>query len=312
MDQLAALLGRASHALLIVAGRWLPSRSPPDAGGARGRLGPWTLADSAAERPAAAGACPSASRRAARRGRNGPPCAPEPTGLSSPDARAGDVGSARCCWQSPLRDDYEVSTPQLDLAVDSSSASRGIGARLTGAGFGGCVVGLVPADCRGGREPHGRRHRPDPPDAEALSAGRSTAPARSPGRRGRRLPADRPARPPGRTARSSSRSHASAPWSAATPGGACCSGCTSVAVHEAGRSVAGGRRRPPHLGSGSGPPSRCRGARLSSPRTTASTGWRASSAGLAPRRCGPAARRLPQAPCVSNSAQPPTTSPTCG
>jgi len=43
-----------------------------------------------------------------------------------------------------LRDDYEVSTPALDALVDRLTATRGVyGARLTGAGFGGCVVALT-------------------------------------------------------------------------------------------------------------------------------------------------------------------------
>ncbi len=42
-----------------------------------------------------------------------------------------------------LRDLFEVSTPQLDALVDALVAVPGIvGARLTGAGFGGCVVAL--------------------------------------------------------------------------------------------------------------------------------------------------------------------------
>jgi galactokinase len=43
-----------------------------------------------------------------------------------------------------LRDDYAVSTPELDLAVDLLVEYGATGARLTGAGFGGCVVALVP------------------------------------------------------------------------------------------------------------------------------------------------------------------------
>ncbi len=43
-----------------------------------------------------------------------------------------------------LRDDYEVSTPALDELVHSLTAVPGVhGARLTGAGFGGCVVALA-------------------------------------------------------------------------------------------------------------------------------------------------------------------------
>jgi galactokinase len=43
-----------------------------------------------------------------------------------------------------LRDLYEVSTPELDALVDVASGQQGCyGARLTGAGFGGCTVNLV-------------------------------------------------------------------------------------------------------------------------------------------------------------------------
>lgn len=42
-----------------------------------------------------------------------------------------------------LRDDFGVSTPELDTLVDTLVTSGAAGARLTGAGFGGCVVALV-------------------------------------------------------------------------------------------------------------------------------------------------------------------------
>jgi len=41
-----------------------------------------------------------------------------------------------------LRDDYEVSCPELDLAVTTALASGASGARLTGAGLGGCAIAL--------------------------------------------------------------------------------------------------------------------------------------------------------------------------
>ncbi|HKV33054.1 MAG TPA: galactokinase [Pyrinomonadaceae bacterium] len=46
-----------------------------------------------------------------------------------------------------LRDDYEVSSTELDLMVDLARPVKGVyGARMTGGGFGGCTVNLVDAD----------------------------------------------------------------------------------------------------------------------------------------------------------------------
>jgi galactokinase len=46
-----------------------------------------------------------------------------------------------------LRDDYGVSSPQLDLLTALATAQDYVlGARLTGAGFGGCTVNVVRAD----------------------------------------------------------------------------------------------------------------------------------------------------------------------
>jgi galactokinase len=46
-----------------------------------------------------------------------------------------------------LRDDYEVSTPELDLMVELASGQAGVyGARMTGGGFGGCTINLVDAN----------------------------------------------------------------------------------------------------------------------------------------------------------------------
>jgi galactokinase len=45
-----------------------------------------------------------------------------------------------------LRDDYEVSSPELDLMVDLANGQPGVyGTRMTGGGFGGCTVILVDA-----------------------------------------------------------------------------------------------------------------------------------------------------------------------
>ena len=45
-----------------------------------------------------------------------------------------------------LRDDFQVSTPELDALSDALVQAGALGARLTGAGFGGCVVGLASRD----------------------------------------------------------------------------------------------------------------------------------------------------------------------
>lgn len=43
-----------------------------------------------------------------------------------------------------LRDDYEVSSPELDILVNCARKIEGVlGSRLTGAGFGGCTITLL-------------------------------------------------------------------------------------------------------------------------------------------------------------------------
>jgi len=42
-----------------------------------------------------------------------------------------------------MRGDYEISTPELDTFVELAAASDALGARLTGAGFGGCAIALM-------------------------------------------------------------------------------------------------------------------------------------------------------------------------
>ena len=68
--------------------------------------------------------------------------------LESADAlRRGDLdklGSLMSASHASLRDDFEVSTPELDALVEALGRAGAVGARLTGAGFGGCVVALAP------------------------------------------------------------------------------------------------------------------------------------------------------------------------
>jgi len=44
-----------------------------------------------------------------------------------------------------LRDDFEVSSKELDLMVDLARRNGAIGARMTGGGFGGCTINLLEA-----------------------------------------------------------------------------------------------------------------------------------------------------------------------
>jgi galactokinase len=46
-----------------------------------------------------------------------------------------------------LRDDFEVSVAELDVAVDAAVDGGAVGARMTGGGFGGSVLALVPQAC---------------------------------------------------------------------------------------------------------------------------------------------------------------------
>ncbi|MDQ1571764.1 MAG: galactokinase [Actinomycetota bacterium] len=45
-----------------------------------------------------------------------------------------------------MRDDFEISVPELDLAVETAQANGAIGARMTGGGFGGAAIALVSSE----------------------------------------------------------------------------------------------------------------------------------------------------------------------
>ena len=216
MDQLAALLCRAGHALLIDCrtggGTAIPLR-PADDGLAlliidtRVRH---TLADGryAARRRACADAAAmlgvrslrdvtddggALARLAGQAGQAGP--SGQPDGRAGPDGRtrpggrtgqaedagqvlqrtvrhviaenrrvlaaaellrAGDqagIGPLLTASHRSLRDQFEVSWPQADAAVEAAIGAGAAGARMTGGGFGGSVIALAPA----GRAAHIRR-----------------------------------------------------------------------------------------------------------------------------------------------------------
>jgi len=63
------------------------------------------------------------------------------------DGDIAAVGAAFQAAHASARDDYAVSTPELDFLVETAAGVDGcVGARLTGAGWGGCIVALVAAD----------------------------------------------------------------------------------------------------------------------------------------------------------------------
>ncbi len=66
---------------------------------------------------------------------------------------AGDlagVGRLLCASHKSLRDDYEVSCPELDTLVDTALAQRGVyGSRMMGGGFGGSTITLARPDAAG-------------------------------------------------------------------------------------------------------------------------------------------------------------------
>ncbi|SPF67847.1 galactokinase [Propionibacterium ruminifibrarum] len=63
------------------------------------------------------------------------------------DLEAGDwraVAAGMTAAHVSMRDDLEVSLPQIDLAVETAIEAGAWGARLVGGGFGGCVLAIVP------------------------------------------------------------------------------------------------------------------------------------------------------------------------
>ncbi len=58
------------------------------------------------------------------------------------------LGRLMAASHAGLRDDYEVSCAELDSLAEIASSLPGVhGARMMGAGFGGCTINLIQADC---------------------------------------------------------------------------------------------------------------------------------------------------------------------
>jgi galactokinase len=163
MDQLASVAGRRDHALLLDCRSLTitPERIPPELGVLVVHSGvERQLAGSAyAERRAMCEAAAARLGVAALRDTVIEQVADDPYArhvvsenarvLAFVDAlRTGDAvaaGALMLASHRSLRDDFVVSTPELDLLVDLSIDAGAFGARLTGAGFGGCIVALAHA-----------------------------------------------------------------------------------------------------------------------------------------------------------------------
>ena len=164
LDQMASLFGQAGHALLLDC-RSLsvePVPLPPELSILIIHSGlPRELADS--EYAARRRACEAAALRIgvpALRDATAAQVADDPIArhVVSENARVLEfcaalrasrlerLGPILLAGHASLRDDFRVSTPELDLLVELFVREGAAGARLTGAGFGGCVVALVPSE----------------------------------------------------------------------------------------------------------------------------------------------------------------------
>ncbi len=154
MDPAVSLLGRAGAALLLDCGSLAHRLVPLPSG-----LG-LVVADSGVRRSLAETGY-AARRAELERGLAGdvdPVAARRVRHFRSENARveraaaalaAGDMpalGPILAAGHASLRDDFEVSTPELDLLVELALSAGAVGARMTGGGFGGSIVALAPLD----------------------------------------------------------------------------------------------------------------------------------------------------------------------
>lgn len=60
--------------------------------------------------------------------------------------RFDEIGHLLDASHASMRDDYEITVETVDLAVETARQAGALGARMTGGGFGGCIIAL----CRSG------------------------------------------------------------------------------------------------------------------------------------------------------------------
>jgi galactokinase len=75
----------------------------------------------------------------------GYPATPQPPAPNAlPHGDLVELGRLMTASHASLREDFEVSCPELDLAVTAAIDAGSLGARMTGGGFGGCAIALIP------------------------------------------------------------------------------------------------------------------------------------------------------------------------
>ncbi|GAB94523.1 galactokinase [Kineosphaera limosa] len=63
-----------------------------------------------------------------------------------------EIGPLLTASHASMRDDFEITVPHVDVAVDAALAAGAVGARMTGGGFGGSIIALVAAQGPAGAE----------------------------------------------------------------------------------------------------------------------------------------------------------------
>jgi galactokinase len=62
------------------------------------------------------------------------------------DGDVAGIGPLLTASHASMRDDFQISVPEVDGAVEALLGAGALGARMTGGGFGGCVIGLLPQE----------------------------------------------------------------------------------------------------------------------------------------------------------------------
>ena len=59
------------------------------------------------------------------------------------EGRCAEIGPLLSASHASMRDDFRITIPELDVAAETLERAGALGARMTGGGFGGCVIALV-------------------------------------------------------------------------------------------------------------------------------------------------------------------------